>query len=167
MKASIELKKTINRVNAYDVFWGERKPFYAFCLRKVVDDDGLEMLIDQLQISVNQLNLMLSGKHFAVFHSVEDGNFFQYDVEVCQPIVFENEVKDSRIKLFEEKNYIYTVHIGNYDSISYAYGALYNWAHSNGYHLDGPFIEKYYTDEFITLVKNEYVTEVSIAIKTS
>ena len=31
--------------------------------------------------------------------------------------------------------------------------------------LDGPFIEKYYTDEFITLDREEYVTEVSIAIK--
>lgn len=27
------------------------------------------------------------------------------------------------------------------------------------------FIEKYYTDEFITLNKDEYVTEVGIAIK--
>lgn len=55
------------------------------------------------------------------------------------------------IKFFEEENYIYTIHIGNYDSISYAYSALYDWAHLNGYCLDGPFIEKYYTDALITL----------------
>ncbi|WP_341352475.1 GyrI-like domain-containing protein, partial [Cytobacillus praedii] len=44
--------------------------------------------------------------------------------------------------------------------------ALYNWAHTNGYRIEGPFIEKYYTDEFITVDKDEYVTEISIAIKT-
>ncbi|MBE5107570.1 MerR family transcriptional regulator [Bacillus thuringiensis] len=167
MKAIIEPRNTTNRANAYDVFVGVRKPFYALCLRNVVDDDGLELLIHQLQKSVNQLNPILRDKHFAIFHSIEDGDFSRYDVEVCQPIVFENEVKDTRIKFFEGKNFIYTIHIGNYDSISYAYGALNDWAHSNGYQLDGPFIEKFYTDEFITLDKHEYVTEVSIAIKTN
>uniref|UniRef100_UPI001953945E hypothetical protein n=1 Tax=Bacillus cereus group TaxID=86661 RepID=UPI001953945E len=42
-----------------------------------------------------------------------------------------------------------------------------DWAHSNGYHLDGPFIKKYYTDEFITLDKYKNVTEFSIATKIS
>lgn len=166
MKAYIEPKNSTYKVNAYDVFCGIRKPFQAFCLRKIVDENGLELLIDQLLISVNQLNPILNGKHFAIFHSAEKGDFSQYDVEVCQPIVLEKEVNDTRIKFFEEKKFIYTVHIGHYDSISYAYGALYNWAHTNGYCLEGPFIEKYYTDDFITVDKDEYVTEVSIAIKT-
>lgn len=167
MKLFIESKNNTNRLNVYNVFVGVRKPFHALCLRNVVDDDGLELLIDQLQKSINQLDPIVECKHFAIFHSSEDGEFSRYDVEVCQPIVFENEMKDTRIKFFEEKNFIYTIHIGSYDSISYAYGALNDWAHSNGYQLDGPFIEKYYTDEFITLDKHEYVTEVSIAIKTS
>ncbi|KOS60244.1 hypothetical protein AN161_24425 [Lysinibacillus sp. FJAT-14222] len=165
MKTYIEPKNMIKRVNAYDVFCGVRKPFHALCLRKVVDENALELLIDQLLISVNQLNLILKSKHLAIFHSMEEGDNSRYDVEVCQPIVLEEEANDTRIKYFEETNYIYTIHIGNYDSISYAYSALYDWAHSNGYRLDGPFIEKYYTDEFITLYRDEYVTEVSIAIK--
>lgn len=32
------------------------------------------------------------------------------------------------------------------------------------YRLDGPFIEKYYTDRSVTIDQNEFVTEVSIAI---
>ena len=165
MKTYIDPKNPTKRVNAYDVFCGVRKPFHALCLRKVVDENGLELLINQLHISVDQLNPILNGKHLAIFHSMEAGDYSRYDVEVCQPIILEEESKDTRIKFFEETNYIYTVHIGNYDSISYAYGALYEWAHMNGYRLDGPFIEKYYTDEFITLDKDEYVTEVGIAIK--
>ncbi|MCL1699436.1 MerR family transcriptional regulator [Lysinibacillus sp. Bpr_S20] len=165
MKTYVEPKNKITRVNSYDVFRGVRKPFHAICLRKVVDENGLELLIDQLLISVNKTDLILKGKHLAIFHSMEEGDFSQYDVEVCQPIIVEEEVKDSRIKFFEEANYIYTIHIGNYDSISYAYSALYDWAHLNGYHLEGPFIERYYTDELITLDRDEYVTEVSIAIK--
>lgn len=98
---------------------------------------------------------------------MEEGNFSQFDVEVCQPIIVDEEVKVNRIKFFEETNYIYTIHIGNYDSISYAYSALHDWAHTNGYQLDGPFIENYYTDEYITLDKYEYVTEVGITIKNA
>ncbi len=165
MKSYIEQKNKITRVNSYDVFCGVRKPFHAYCLRKVVDENGLELLIDQLLLFINKSNSILKGKHFAIFHSMEEENFSKYDVEVCQPIIVEEKVKDTRIKFFEEANYIYTIHIGNYDSISYAYSALYDWAHLNGYRLDGPFIEKYYTDEIITFDKDEYVTEISIAIQ--
>lgn len=165
MKAYIEPKKKINRGNTYDVFWGVRKSFHAICLRKIVDEKGLDLLIDELLISINNTNPILMGKHMAIFHSMEEEDYSQYDVEVCQPIIVEEDVKDTRIKFFEEENFIYTIHIGNYDSISYAYSALYDWAHLNGYSLDGPFIEKYYTDAFVTLDRDEYITEVSIAIK--
>ncbi|MCP3775050.1 MerR family transcriptional regulator [Paenibacillus sp. MZ04-78.2] len=167
MKKVIEPANPIMKANAYDVLWGVRKPFHALCLRRVVDADDLELLMNELDASVNEMNLMLTGKHFAIFHSIEEKDFYRYDVEVVQPIGLTTEVKDARIKLFEETNYICTVHIGNYDHISYAYSALYDWAHSNGYHLEGPFIEKYYADEFVTLDKDAFVTEVGIAIKTS
>jgi len=167
MKACIEPKNTTtNRVNAYDVFRGAKKPFHALCLRKVVDEKDLESLMNQLHASVNQMNPILNGRPFAMFHSVEEREFSRYDVEVCQPIVLEKEIKDARIKFFEEMNYIGTLHMGSYDNISYAYSALYDWAHSNGYRLDGPFMETYYADEFITLDKHAFVTEVGIAVKS-
>ncbi|KEQ22551.1 MerR family transcriptional regulator [Paenibacillus tyrfis] len=165
MKNYIEPKKTKNRVNAYDVFWGVRKPFHAVCLRKVVDEAGLELLIEQLHNHVNKMNPVLTGNYFSIFHAVEESDVYQYDVEVCQPILLERELQDSRIKCFEETNYIGTIHMGNYDSISYAYSALYDWAHSHGYRLDGPFIERYYADESAAIDKDEFVTEVGIAIK--
>jgi len=67
----------------------------------------LELLIDQLLISINKTNPILRGKHLAIFHSMEEGDNSQYDVEVCQPIKVEEEVKDTRIKFFEEENSIY------------------------------------------------------------
>ncbi|WP_409179032.1 MerR family transcriptional regulator [Brevibacillus fortis] len=164
MKTYIEPKKTIHRVNTYDVFWGVRKPFHAFCLRKVADEAGLELLIDQLHYHVNRMNPVLAGKYFSIFHSVKESDYNQYDVEVCQPILLETETNDSRIKLFRETNYLHTIHMGNYDSISFAYNALYDWANSHGHRLGGPFIEKYYVDEYITKDKDEFVTEVSIEI---
>lgn len=50
---------------------------------------GLELLIDQLLISINKTNPILRGKHLAIFHSMEEGDNSQYDVEVCQPIKVE------------------------------------------------------------------------------
>ncbi|WP_237763004.1 hypothetical protein [Paenibacillus sp. A3] len=111
MKNYIEPKKTTNRVNAYDVLRGVRKPFHAFCLRKTVDEAGLESLIEQLHKHVNEINPVLAGKCFSIFHSVEESDFYQYDVEVCQPILMEREITDSRIICFEETNYISTLAI--------------------------------------------------------
>ncbi|PUA38986.1 hypothetical protein C8Z91_10955 [Paenibacillus elgii] len=165
MKACIEPNQTITRVNAYDVFWGVRKPFHAFCLRNVVDEAGLELLLEQLQYHVNKMNPVLSGKAFSIFHSVQESDVYRYDVEVGQPILLEREITDSRIQCFEETNYISTIHMGSYDSISFAYSALYDWASSHGYRLDGPFIEKYYADKSVAIDKDDFVTEVGIAIK--
>lgn len=165
MKNYIEPQQHVNRVNTYDVFWGTRKPFHAFCLREVVNEAGLEYLIDRLHKQTNEINPVPAGKYFSIFHSVKGSNDNQYDVEVCQPIFLEREIKDSRIKFFEESNHINTIHVGDYDSISFAYSALYDWAKSHDYRLDGPFIERYYVDEYITKDKDEFVTEVSIAIK--
>lgn len=66
---------------------------------------------------------MLNSKNFAIFHSVEE-DLSRYDVEVCQPLVLEEESKDTGIKFYEETNYIYTIHIGIYDNFSYANSAL-------------------------------------------
>ena len=164
LKAYIESNYTINIVNSYDVFFGIKKSFHALFLRSIVDEDGLELLIDNLNNSINKINPILNGKYFAIFHSVEERDFYLYDVEVCQPILVEKEVNDSRIKFFKKSHYISTIHIGTYDCISNAYAALYNWARSNAYILSGPYIETYYTDEYVSLDKNTFVTEVSIVV---
>ena len=135
LKGYIESNYTINTVNAYDVFFGIKKSFHALFLRGIVDEDGLELLIDKLNNSINKINPILNGKYFAIFHSVEERDFYLYDVEVCQPILVEKELNDSRIKFFKEAHYISTIHIGTYDRISNAYAALYNWARSNGYKI--------------------------------
>jgi len=167
MEKYIEDNSTNRIINTYDVSLGLKKSFYAICLRKVVDDKELELLIDDLFNLVKKKNSILTGNYFAVFHSIEEDEVISYDVEVCQPILVEKEINDFRIKYFEEANYINTIHIGDYSSINYAYLALFNWVKSNGYSLDGPYIEKYYTDEYVTLDKNALVTEVSIAVKKS
>jgi DNA-binding transcriptional MerR regulator len=164
LKNYIECISTKNIINTYDVFLGVKKSFHALCLRSIVDEEGLELLIDELFNLTNKIKPISTGKFFAVFHSILEEDFVSYDVSVCQPILVESSISDSRIFFFEEACYINTIHIGNYNSISYAYIALYNWAKSNGYSLNGAYIEKYYTDEYITLDKNAFITEVSVAV---
>lgn len=165
LKCYIGHNSTKNIFNNYDISFGVRKSFYAICLRKVVNDEGLELLIDKLIKLVGKTNFICAGTYFALFHSIEEKNSISYDVEVCQPILVKNEITDPRIKFFEEANYISTIHIGDYNSIVYAYAALYNWVKLNGYNLAGPYIEKYYTDEYVVLDKNKFVTEISIVVK--
>ncbi|WP_127483842.1 MerR family transcriptional regulator [Paenibacillus ehimensis] len=75
MKNGIEPKYTRKRVNVYDVVCGVRKPFHALCLRQIVHEHDLEQLIDRLHKCVNAMNPTLTGNYFAIFHSVEEGEF--------------------------------------------------------------------------------------------
>ncbi|WP_179223982.1 hypothetical protein [Paenibacillus tyrfis] len=52
MKRAVEPEKSINRVHTYSVFRGIRQSFHALCFRKTVNEDGLELLMDQLRQSV-------------------------------------------------------------------------------------------------------------------
>jgi DNA-binding transcriptional MerR regulator len=167
LKSYIECNSIKNVVNTYDIFLGVKKSFHGIFLRRVVDEVGFELLIDELMNLTKKINPILAGKYFAIFHSIEEENFVSYDVEVCQPIIVERTVTDSRIKYFEEASYITTMHIGDYNNISYAYSELHNWSNSNGYTLDGPYIEKYYTDDYFSVDKNAFVTEVSISVTTT
>ena len=89
LKNYIECNSTKNIMNTYDVFLGVKKSFHALCLRRVVDEEGLELLIDELFNLINKINPILNGKYFAIFHSIEEEDFVSYDVEVCQPILVE------------------------------------------------------------------------------
>ncbi|MCM1988341.1 MerR family transcriptional regulator [Oceanirhabdus seepicola] len=167
MKCYIKCNSTIDIVNTYDVFSGRKKGFYGVSLRRVVDEKQLEALFEELINSVNKLNPKLNGKYFAIFHSINEDDNNLYEVEVCQPILTDSKLKDTNIKFFKEYDYISTIHFGNYNDISYAYAALINWAKLNNYSLEGPYIERYYTDESVTIDKNAFVTEVSISVKKS
>ena len=165
MKAYIDSDSELNVINPYDIYIGIKKSFYGLCIRRVVDEYELELLIDELIESIDKIKPVLNGRYFAIFHPVEEETSDTFDVEVCQPILNEMEVKDDRVKFLESAECINTIHIGSYDTISYAYSALYNWARANGYSLVGPYIEKYYIDEYIGGNQNQFVTEVSVSVK--
>jgi len=120
--------------------------------------------MDQLRQSVNQMNPVLCGQHFAIFHTIQEADAALYDVEVGQPIEWEGGTDDPRIRYFRESPCISTLHRGSYGSISYAYRALHDWATSGGYPIRGPFIETFYTDGWVTSDEQAFVTEVSVAI---
>jgi len=61
------------------------------------------LLIDQLLISINKTNPILVGKHLAIFYSMEGENYSQFDVEVCQPIIVDEEVKDTELNFLRKK----------------------------------------------------------------
>lgn len=164
MKRAIEPGHAINRAPMYHVFRGTRPSFHALWFRKAVNEDGLELLMDQLRQSVEQMNPVLCGQHFAIFHTVQEADLELYDVEIGQPIQWEGGTDDPRIQYYKESPCISTLHRGSYDSISYAYVALHDWATANGCPIQGPFVETYYTDEWVTSDEHAFVTEVSVAI---
>ncbi|MGX4585708.1 MerR family transcriptional regulator [Paenibacillus chitinolyticus] len=164
MKRAVEPEKTINRVHTYPVFRGTRPSFHALCFRKTVNEDGLELLMDHLRQSVKQMNPVLCGQHFTIFHAFQEADGELYDAEIGQPIEWKEGTEDPRIRFFRESPCISTLHRGSYDSISYAYRALYDWATAGGYPIRGPFIETYYTDGWVISDEQAFVTEVSVAI---
>ena len=165
IKNHIEMESNLKSVNSYDVYAGTKKSFSGLCIRRIVSEDELDLLIDGLNERTTPTRFRFVGKYFAIFHEIKEEVSDLFDVEICQPILGKIDPIGCAINSFCEADYISTIHVGDYDSISYAYSALYNWANANGYSLVGPYIEKYYTDAYITMNQNEFVTEISISVK--
>lgn len=73
MKNYIETDSKLNIVNSYDVYVGTKKSFYGLCMRRVVDEDELELLVYELMDSISKIKTILNGKYFAIFHSSKEG----------------------------------------------------------------------------------------------
>ncbi|WP_146189871.1 hypothetical protein [Paenibacillus elgii] len=54
-------------------------------------------MMDQLRQSVKQMNPVLCGQHFAIFHTVQEADAALHDVEVGQPIEGEWTIPESGI----------------------------------------------------------------------
>jgi effector-binding domain-containing protein len=57
-----------------------------------------------------------------------------------------------------------TLHVGAYDELPLAYGALLSWAHERGHELVGPVRETYLSDP-ARVPAPELVTRLSIAVE--
>lgn len=59
------------------------------------------------------------------------------------------------------------IHYGDYYTIGHAYSALLNYAEQNSYLISNMFMERYFIDSSHDAVPNEYVTEISVALKNT
>jgi effector-binding domain-containing protein len=57
-----------------------------------------------------------------------------------------------------------TIHKGAYDTIGAAYTALGKWIEVNGYQMNGPCREVYFTDPRSSTPPGEYVTEIRMPV---
>lgn len=152
--------------NQYEVSIGIHRSYAALSLRKKVKSKDLESFIDLFFQRIGNIKHVRYGKYVVIYHEIYEEEDELLDVEICQPITDkpEYEIKGIEYKVFDETNCVRTIHIGDYSQISFAYSSLYNWTLANGYSICGPYIERYYTDEYVTSNRDEFITEVLVSV---
>jgi effector-binding domain-containing protein len=98
-----------------------------------------------------------------------DNEYKENDVDIEAIVPINKKISGSeRVKIYElpglEKA-ASIVYKGAYDGIHEAYVALMTWIENNGYQIDGPYRELYFTDPSKVKDPSENVTELQLPIK--
>lgn len=159
-----KIKITPKIINKYDIQILEKKAFKALCKKIIIKEDEIETFIDKITMKIINSNVSLLGGYYIKFLENKDLQETYLEIEFCQPIAQDKEIKGFEIKSFENTLCIGTVHYGGYESIHQAYVSLYKFASDNNYKIIGSFMEKYYVDAYFTPYSNEFITEISVDV---
>jgi len=129
------------------------------------NDLFLERLVE-LQKIRDTFGLVSNGPFMAIFHEHYTAQFFcqSGDLEVLMPITKKNPDCPG-IKYFGDFLAVTTLHVGSYPHLYYAYLALTDWVHNNGFEYSGPAVEKYIIDPTTAVKEENYITEVIIPVR--
>lgn len=68
---------------------------------------------------------------------------------------------------FPSARFLSTIHYGDYYNMGYAYSSMMKYAEQNGYAIDNYFLERYLIDRSLISDPSQYVTEISVPIKSN
>lgn len=117
---------------------------------------------DQLYSQLRLLGVRPAGPPMAIYHEFGPRAI---DAEVCVPTV-ETIKASGRIqsRVLPAMTVASTLHVGRYEDLESAYGALMNWVQRSGFEPDGPITEHYLNGPADVTDPSEYRTEVQIPI---
>ena len=99
---------------------------------------------------------------------MHDAEYKERDVDVEIAVPVNKKVKESdRVKCYElpAVDVACTVHKGSYDTVSGAYNAIMSWCEANGYELNSPCREVYFTNPGNIKDPSQNITEVQFPVK--
>ena len=108
------------------------------------------------------LGAVPSGEPFIIYHSFGPDDL---DVEACAPIAREV-VATGRIsaRVLSATTVAETLHVGPYEALGEAYGALTGWIAQNGYEVAGPVRETYLNEPGPGVPPEAYRTRIAMPI---
>lgn len=130
-----------------------------------------EFDLEQIEDKFCQLFTLLDNKHLTangcavllIRVDENDENKIQVGVPVTKPF------QDGQYItiVFPKSKCLSTIHYGDYYNIGYAYSSIMKYAELHGYPIEHCFTERYFIDSSHTASQNQYVTEISVSIKSN
>lgn len=131
--------------------------------KKIVIDD-VENTFDRLFCLINHKNLCPTGCAVLLnYINNHDGNQNRVGVPISEPYSDES----YQTLQLSPASVLSVIHYGDYYNIGYAYDTLLKYSEQYGYSIDDVITERYFIDSSHGTTPNEYVTEVSVALKNT
>lgn len=126
--------------------------------------ENIEDAIDELFRIIDTKKLDAVGS-IVLLHQLDDKN--QNLNQVGIPILGSNCDGSYPTLLLPSTPMLSVIHYGNYYTIGHAYSSLLTFAKEYGYSMEDTFMERYFIDCSDGVSPNNYVTEVSVALKNT
>lgn len=129
------------------------------------------LVIDEVEDAFNDLFQMLYNKKLHTTNGAillnqinsEDENQIRVGVPIIEP--YNDDFY--QILLLPSTPVLSVIHYGDYYKIGHAYSALLKFAQQYAYSIDDTVMERYFIDSSHNVSSNEYVTEISVALKNT
>lgn len=146
-------------MNDYEIIKKEVDSIFVATIRFKGKYSELDNYVPMLYKAVKQ---NINGKHFNCYY--DDSYKEDADIELCLPVKKEIISKVVVCKSLPKKRMLTTIHYGSYDTLCYAYKALFHYANKHDITTHSPSRELYIKHPGMIFKGNpdHYVTEIQI-----
>jgi effector-binding domain-containing protein len=152
---------------AYDIIQHDLRPQPVISIRERLDQEHLPAFfgraLGNLYAHLGRHGVPPRGEPFVIYHAFGPEGI---DAEVCIPVPTALPVTEPiAYRELPAATVVETLHVGPYEELSLAYGALVGWIEDHGFQVAGPFRERYLNEPGPGVAPATYRTIVQIPIE--
>jgi AraC family transcriptional regulator len=152
----------------YEISINEAQPQVVLMRHVVVDEIDLPSTIgatfDEAYGYLGRVGILPVGPPFIIYHHGPDG--LRWEADICVPVIQEaaNPTAGFEFTKIAGGLVVSTLHVGPYETVSTAYGAMADWTRQHGYEFVGPPREIYLSEPGVLPDETETKVEWPVAM---
>ncbi len=104
-------------------------------------------LVGKVYELLHRFSLQAVDSHLVIFHSDENSDSNEWELEVCIPVNQTVKTEEFATKMIFGATYVKTTQRGGFTQTGKAHARVIDWIQANGYQINGAPLEKYLTKQ--------------------